>query len=335
MLTSRDVAANIQLSSCPGQRLDEYLSVMVPRRLQVFQLAAGGFEGSSAVLTAPGFRFLRCSSTQPLLLSWVQSNELMLAFPLHQRHLFAMGRRWTSEQQLTVPGGSEIAMWTPEWNDMLLLVLSHDLLRSCLGAGDARVLVESAAMQRNRLQVSGKAEFTAAMLGLFRRLCLNASDESEAGCMQAFSELLNLLYGYVTAPVPAEQTSVQDNHERIVQLAMARLLAAPGADHGLDDLCSAAHCSRRTLASAFQEIVGLPPVRFARKMRLNAFRRELLRSGSPQELSIVMSAFGYTNHGRLNAEYRRLFGESPLDTLRQPAKSQTLRVHPYDAATAQ
>ncbi|MDM7938239.1 MAG: helix-turn-helix domain-containing protein [Cyanobium sp. CZS 48M] len=84
----------------------------------------------------------------------------------------------------------------------------------------------------------------------------------------------------------------------------------------LCDLYQAIPTSRRTLVYAFNELFGLPPMRFLRLQRLHAARRELSRS-QPDQTSIAATAhrFGFSSGSHFSRVYRQHFGESPLETL--------------------
>jgi transcriptional regulator GlxA family with amidase domain len=81
-------------------------------------------------------------------------------------------------------------------------------------------------------------------------------------------------------------------------------------------LCVALAVSERTLRKAFHAIHGLPPCRHLRMLRLSRARRALL--GANCELTTVTEIatnFGFVELGRFSVEYRKLFGESPSQTL--------------------
>jgi transcriptional regulator GlxA family with amidase domain len=81
-------------------------------------------------------------------------------------------------------------------------------------------------------------------------------------------------------------------------------------------LCLALAVSERTLRKAFHTIHGLPPCRHLRILRLSRARRALQDANS--ELTTVTEIaiqFGFVELGRFSVEYRKLFGESPSQTL--------------------
>jgi AraC family transcriptional regulator, ethanolamine operon transcriptional activator len=89
----------------------------------------------------------------------------------------------------------------------------------------------------------------------------------------------------------------------------------------LADLCRASGCSERTLRSAFQEHYGVSPLAFIKRVRLLGLRGDLL-DASPRSARVIDLAlrWGFWHLGHLSRDYRRLFGETPIETLtRRPA----------------
>ena len=82
------------------------------------------------------------------------------------------------------------------------------------------------------------------------------------------------------------------------------------------EICEALGVSERTLQYAFREYVGLSPVAYLRICRLNRVRAALAAS-DPQETTITQVAmrFGFLHLGRFAGDYKRMFGETPSETL--------------------
>jgi transcriptional regulator GlxA family with amidase domain len=81
-------------------------------------------------------------------------------------------------------------------------------------------------------------------------------------------------------------------------------------------MAAAADVSERTLRSAFHEYYGTGPVDYLQLRRLNQVRR-VLRAAEPGEVTVtdVLLHHGVLQFGRFASQYRRLFGESPSETL--------------------
>lgn len=122
---------------------------------------------------------------------------------------------------------------------------------------------------------------------------------------------------HATHPAPERRSVAATSHLRVVRAAFDVLEARAGEPIYLAELCRVASVSERTLRSAFQHLYGVSPIRYLTLRRMELVRRAL-RDADPREcrVSAVASRFGFTNLGRFAAEFRRLYGESPLQMLR-------------------
>jgi AraC family transcriptional regulator, ethanolamine operon transcriptional activator len=72
----------------------------------------------------------------------------------------------------------------------------------------------------------------------------------------------------------------------------------------------------RTLHNGFRRSLGLPPKTYGRVLRLNAARVDLRKAAPGVTVSQVAVRWGFFHLGNFAADYRRMFGESPSETLR-------------------
>jgi AraC family ethanolamine operon transcriptional activator len=83
-------------------------------------------------------------------------------------------------------------------------------------------------------------------------------------------------------------------------------------------LCTVAGTSRRTLEYAFREYFGTSPRQFIKALKLNAARGDLLRANHESARVVeIASTWGFSHMGQFAADYRRMFGEAPSETLRR------------------
>jgi len=90
----------------------------------------------------------------------------------------------------------------------------------------------------------------------------------------------------------------------------------------LDEICTvpelaaAVGISQRVLELAFHETLGITPLKYLHRQRLNLVRRELINTGpDTSTVTEVAGRWGYSELGRFAVEYKRLFCESPSTTL--------------------
>ena len=119
----------------------------------------------------------------------------------------------------------------------------------------------------------------------------------------------------------SEPTSVDrhDAHPQALRRAIAFIEANPSADIGVADVARAASVSVRALQLAFQRHLNTTPNTYMRVVRLHYARQELL-STDPAETTVtaIATRWGFLNAGRFAAEYRRVFGDLPSETLAVP-----------------
>jgi AraC-like DNA-binding protein len=84
----------------------------------------------------------------------------------------------------------------------------------------------------------------------------------------------------------------------------------------LDDLCAELNLTRRGVENLFRDLLGIAPLTYFRRKRLNEVRHTLLQS-EPGSGAVKFAArgWGFLHQGHFAREYRSLFGESPSQTL--------------------
>jgi AraC family ethanolamine operon transcriptional activator len=80
-------------------------------------------------------------------------------------------------------------------------------------------------------------------------------------------------------------------------------------------VCEALNASERTLHEAFREHLDTTPKAYLKTLRLNAARRDLLAGPGRRRVTDVALDWGFLHFGWFSQDYRRLFGETPSQTL--------------------
>ncbi|MCU0526054.1 MAG: helix-turn-helix domain-containing protein [Elainella sp. Prado103] len=109
------------------------------------------------------------------------------------------------------------------------------------------------------------------------------------------------------------------NRHQLVKQAEVLILANLNRPLTIHDLCAQLHVSERTLRYSFQEYFGMSPIAYLKVQRLNGLRRQLLASTAHQTtVTDVAIQWGFWHMGQLAKDYKKMFGESPSETLRHP-----------------
>lgn len=108
--------------------------------------------------------------------------------------------------------------------------------------------------------------------------------------------------------------------DRMKTFSRARAFLHEKADSPvyLAELCAATGVPERTLRDVFQSILGVSPLRYLQLRRMRQVHHALQRSNSREHsVKEVALSSGFWQLGRFAVEYKRLFGQSPSQTLEQ------------------
>jgi len=105
--------------------------------------------------------------------------------------------------------------------------------------------------------------------------------------------------------------------DQVIRQVRQRIDASPDDPPSVAQLAVCADVSERTLRTVFLEYYGISPRRYLLLRRLHGAREALRQKSDGATVARVASAFGFWDLGRFAADYRRVFGENPSDTLRR------------------
>lgn len=137
------------------------------------------------------------------------------------------------------------------------------------------------------------------------------------GARRLENRILETLVESIVIP---EVEAPRPNRLRLAKQAQDYLHAHAKEPISIADVCEAVGASERTLYLGFVERFGISPKAYFAKLRLNGARRELRRGSPNQSVTSVAMDWGFFHLGRFAIEYRSMFGESPVETLRQARK---------------
>jgi AraC family transcriptional regulator, ethanolamine operon transcriptional activator len=160
-----------------------------------------------------------------------------------------------------------------------------------------------------------------ALLRLCRDLCRDLAGRAAASPHllgdRAFARRLErrilgiILAGFETACPP----SAPRRGRALARKAEAWLRQSLAEPPTIAALCGALHVSPRTLHEAFREHLGTTPKAYLKVLRLNAARHDLLEGGANKRVTDAALDWGFLHFGWFARDYRRLFGETPSQTL--------------------
>ncbi|OCK54475.1 hypothetical protein LMTR3_26765 [Bradyrhizobium sp. LMTR 3] len=114
-------------------------------------------------------------------------------------------------------------------------------------------------------------------------------------------------------------------HDAIIAQFEEFLAAHPDQPLYITEICGALGVSERTLRACCEERLGMGPIRYLTLRRMHLVRRALLRGDpSSETVTTIVTDHGFWELGRFSVAYRSLFGETPSQTLRRPARYSSL-----------
>ncbi len=114
---------------------------------------------------------------------------------------------------------------------------------------------------------------------------------------------------------------------RIVNAAVEYLTQCDLQRTSSRDIASAINISQRSLNAAFKGTLGETLASYIRKFRLNFARKALLEKTDFTSVEQCASHYGYKHVGKFIQQYKKLFSETPGNTLRKQ------RIEPLGAGT--
>jgi AraC family transcriptional regulator, ethanolamine operon transcriptional activator len=223
----------------------------------------------------------------------------------------------TSHQRVaSAMTGEQLDFITPAGHSQLLMVVNHARLYE---------LAEASRVTPRMLRaLSTGREGMPLMTNPFAASCVAETfnkvlDQATAGGFDASRENFeDLVMGAILSVVD----HVDDPYGRPPAQALFRrardLVDEMEYTPPISILAAQLRVSPRTLHKAFISAAGLPPSEYFMKRRLNRVREALLAAepGTTQ-VTTIATGLGFTELGRFAGHYRRLFGESPVQTLRR------------------
>jgi AraC family ethanolamine operon transcriptional activator len=292
------------VSTCDADELARNLSGWQQR---YDQISAGRFQGTLDELCLPRLQVFRETINQAVRQSCrVMPGALWFGFPEHDLDHAESNRinGRTVEPALVMlhAGNSEFELLTCSNHAIHGIVVCQQWLMA--QAQDDCQIDWQGLQSWEVLQAAPLAR--AACVGAIKAL-LACRQPDRAHLQQLLADKVLALLGQGSA-LPAAAGSFQ-RRQRIVAGVRDHVLAHLDQAITVPQMCAQAHVSRRTLQYCFEEVVGMSPTQYLRRVRLNGVRRQLRYPQRGKEaIGAVASHWGFDNFSQFSSDYRKLFG---------------------------
>jgi transcriptional regulator GlxA family with amidase domain len=157
-------------------------------------------------------------------------------------------------------------------------------------------------------------------LGQFIRLAMSESAEKRAGGESVLAKLSELMFIEVIrrhlASLPPEQAGwLAGLRDPFVGKALSLMHARPAQDWTIEELGKEAGLSRSVLAERFTDLVGVPPMQYLAKWRMQIASG--LLSGGSANIATVAAEVGYGSEAAFSRAFKKMVGASPSDWRRK------------------
>ncbi len=286
-----------------------------PWELIARQHDRGSFRNCKDYLVTPAVVLYRETLTPAVRLQGLTpAGYLTFAIPLHlgPGTTYFGVRPEPSRLTIVAPGGLA-ANLDAEYSHLILL-MRMELVQRRLPALCLASLTQAADRHGLTLAPSKLVGFRDWLSRTLEHALCNPQAFGHAAMIVSLEEgLLSWLSGFCASSGDRPTTTCR---QRGLYQALEFLRAADVSRVSVADLCQVARVSERTLRYAFHDELDLSPHAFLRRLRLHAARRELMNAeGATPQIADVAYRQGFLELGRFAADYRRLFGELPSQTL--------------------
>ena len=243
-----------------------------------------------------------------------KKNSLCLGmFTQLSDHAIWMGKSITGHEILSCSDREEILLRSPENSAFYSLTVPFELLGN-------QSFEEQHSLYSNVLPSQYSEKLYAKFITLLNAVLENSDFvHHEATRQQVKSDILDLSDQFLLAlSQHYEPTKISIQKARqVVKKVCEVLQEQPDYCHSIDDLCQMTFTSRRTLQNCFELITGQSPAQFLKIIKLNAVQRALQNADEQRGVSDIAADWGFWHLSQFSMDYKRLFGESPSQTLLQ------------------
>ncbi|MFS8050836.1 helix-turn-helix domain-containing protein [Rhizobium sp. BR 314] len=117
-----------------------------------------------------------------------------------------------------------------------------------------------------------------------------------------------------TWPRSGQRAMIQTARPRNLKRALDWIHAHLAEEFTVSDIARNAGQSVRSLQLSFQQNVGMNPLNYVQRLRLQQIHQDLLNGDADENISEIAARWGFSHMGYFAARYRAVYGVSPSST---------------------
>ncbi len=164
------------------------------------------------------------------------------------------------------------------------------------------------------IKAGGSHDSGTGWLGEFTRIAMMESADKRAGGEGVLAKLSELMFIEVVRQhlnsLPPEQSGwLAGVRDPFIGKALSLMHGSPARNWTIEDLATQVGLSRSILAERFTDMVGIPPMRYLAKWRMQIASGML--SGSSASMATVAAEIGYRSEAAFSRAFKKSVGVSP------------------------
>lgn len=285
------------------QSIEDFSSCLRDFELDFRQLDCGSFRARTVCVDLGGIQLKRRTTSLRYGLRGRLPSALVFYFPLKPLRIFANSNLVGPSVQLVSSGSIDLFSVVPDCYDHLLVCLEELEVRQHLNPEEAQYFMQQAArMDLCQINTQRKLSLTRQLFELYCGILYRNPCPGAEECRVFRERTVRLLYDYLRAHHNL-QRQLPGTQERLLQRALLLVDSRPEHQFSLEELSREVFASKRAIQYAFNELVGLSPMRYIKLNRLNMIRKELLHLGPDVRIGSLVGKYEFSNLGRLVREY--------------------------------
>lgn len=292
------------------------------------QLSPGSFQGRLTDAwfgTIQLFREVTNQSVREGGRAWAGSRTFGVPMAMGAGAVFC-GRPLTLDMLLTLGPDDELDFRTPRHLDIVGICVPTGILEAYAHSVDGRSAEARLAGRRLLVPAPDALEAIRTLCAdvfelVDHRPALLGYEAVQRSIQEAVLARLHAVLPETDGETPGAAPTCESRRQ-IVDRARRIVLERAGEHVAVADLCAHLGVSRRTLQYCFETALDVSPVQYLRAMRLNGARRDL-KASDRASVQDVAARWGFWHLSHFAADYRRMFGELPSQTLRRGARRES------------
>ena len=273
----------------------------------------GGVEVGLWVFTTPRMQFSRVGYDNAIMIeSSPPVGSIQLSFVRTEGICNTHNQKLEKYELIIVKGGEETNYLANGANEIFSMVFETDFFSEIF----YRYFSEAFESVRSDYRLRIKEESVDTFLLYIEQwfLFFQKADNRRLNIERYFDLEMNIIENLFSLIQMGEQKQDRSRFD----IATARHILEANIDniYTVSTLVEELGISMRTLQYNFKEKLGISPKQYLQYLRLNAIRKEL-QQAEPQSIKIseVILRYGFFHPSHFTLEYKKLFGETPTETL--------------------